>query len=58
MPSKKFISPEIRKNTIEELSKQLLKANSELHKLQEEREIMFANSTSDKGLVSRIYKEL
>ena len=47
MPSKKFISPEIRKNTIEELSKQLLKANSELHKLQEEREIMFANISHD-----------
>lgn len=47
MPAKKFISPEIKKNTIEELSKQLLKTNAELHKLQEEREIMFANISHD-----------
>ena len=47
MISKKFISPEIENNTIEELSKQLLKANTELKKLQEEREMMFANISHD-----------
>ena len=47
MNNKKFISPEIEKNTIEELSKQLIKANSELRKLQDEREIMFANISHD-----------
>ncbi|MCR5203672.1 MAG: HAMP domain-containing histidine kinase [Lachnospiraceae bacterium] len=47
MTSKKFISPEIENNTIEELSKQLLKANTELKKLQEEREMMFANISHD-----------
>ncbi len=47
MSNKTFVSPEIEKNTIEELSKQLIKANSELKKLQEEREIMFANISHD-----------
>ena len=47
MPSKKYVSPEIKKNTIEDLSKQLLKANAELYKLQEEREVMFANISHD-----------
>lgn len=47
MKNKIFISPEIKKNTIEELSKQLLKINAELNKLQEEREIMFANISHD-----------
>lgn len=45
--SKEFVSPNIEKNTIEELSKQLIKANGELKKLQEEREIMFANISHD-----------
>ena len=47
MSNKTFVSPEIEKNTIEELSKQLIKANAELKKLQEEREIMFANISHD-----------
>ena len=47
MSSRKFISPEIENNTIEELSKQLIKANAELKKLQEEREMMFANISHD-----------
>lgn len=44
---KEFVSPEIENNTIEELSRQLLKANNALKKLQEEREIMFANISHD-----------
>ena len=47
MSNKIFVSPEIEKNTIEELSKQLLKANTELKKLQDEREVMFANISHD-----------
>ncbi len=47
MSNKTFISPEIEKNTIEELSKQLIKTNAELKKLQDEREIMFANISHD-----------
>ena len=47
MSNKTFISPEIEKNTIEELSKQLIKTNAELKKLQDEREMMFANISHD-----------
>ena len=47
MSNKVFEAPEIEKNTIEELSKQLIKANAELKKLQEERELMFANISHD-----------
>ena len=47
MNTKIFVSPEIENSTIEELSRQLLKANNELKQLQEEREIMFANISHD-----------
>ena len=47
MSNKTFVLPGIEKNTIEELSRQLIKANAELKELQEEREIMFANISHD-----------
>ena len=47
MSMKEFVSPGIENNTIEELSKQLLKANNALKQLQEEREMMFANISHD-----------
>ena len=47
MSSKTFVLPEIEKNTIEELSRQLIKANAELKKLQNEREMIFANISHD-----------
>ena len=47
MNTKKFVSPEIENSTIEELSRQLLKANNELEHLQYEREMMFANISHD-----------
>ena len=47
MNTKKFVSPEIENSTIEELTRQLLKANNELKHLQEEREMMFANISHD-----------
>ena len=47
MSSKQYETPVIEQNTIEELSKQLIKANGELKRLQEEREMMFANISHD-----------
>ena len=45
--NKEFLSPNLEKTTVEELTVQLLEAHSKLQELQKERESMLANISHD-----------